>query len=122
MFRKILVTLLVAALLLTSLGTLAVAETARPLEGVELTIWRPWMWASALKSEDENLVWVTLEERLGVDLTIITPTIGSEQEQFNALAAEAGAPADCIRCGQCEGKCPQHLPIRQYLQNVARYF
>lgn len=98
MFRKTLVTLLVAALLLTSLGTLAVAETARPLEGVELTIWRPWMWASALKSEDENLVWQTIEERLGVELTIITPTIGSEQEQFNLMMAGGELP-DIIYTG-----------------------
>jgi hypothetical protein len=35
-----------------------------------------------LKSEKDNLVWQAIEERLGVELTIMTPTIGSEQEQF----------------------------------------
>ena len=24
----------------------------------------------------------------------------------------------CVRCGLCEGKCPQHLPIRDWLQAV----
>ena len=24
----------------------------------------------------------------------------------------------CVRCGLCEGKCPQHLPIRDWLQTV----
>ena len=28
----------------------------------------------------------------------------------------------CIKCGRCEAHCPQHLPIRDELQNVARRF
>ena len=31
-----------------------------------------------------------------------------------------GAPADCIKCGACEEHCPQHLPIRDLLEDVRK--
>ena len=33
-----------------------------------------------------------------------------------------GKASDCIKCGKCEKICPQHLPIRELLQNVAKTF
>ncbi len=30
--------------------------------------------------------------------------------------------SDCIKCGQCEAACPQHLPIRQLLEDAAALF
>lgn len=37
-------------------------------------------------------------------------------------AEEHGKADDCIRCGKCEGQCPQHLQIRKLLENVAQTF
>lgn len=33
-----------------------------------------------------------------------------------------GRASDCIRCGKCEHTCPQHLPIRELLQEVTAEF
>ena len=37
-------------------------------------------------------------------------------------AAGGGKASDCIKCGRCEAMCPQHLPIRTLLQEVAKVF
>ena len=37
-------------------------------------------------------------------------------------AEEHGKADDCIRCGKCEGQCPQHLQIRKLLEKVAQTF
>lgn len=33
-----------------------------------------------------------------------------------------GKASDCIKCGKCENACPQHLPIRDLLEEVAKEF
>lgn len=41
---------------------------------------------------------------------------------YNTLAARHGNASDCIGCKSCERHCPQHLPITDYLVQVARVF
>jgi len=43
-------------------------------------------------------------------------------EYYDQLIRDFGKASDCIACGQCEGVCPQHLHIIDYLKDVARQF
>lgn len=44
------------------------------------------------------------------------------KDSYEDLAKEFGKASDCVACGQCEGICPQHLPVIDYLKDVAEYF
>ncbi len=41
---------------------------------------------------------------------------------YDMLAGQFGKASDCIGCGQCEGVCPQHLPIIDNLKKVAAHY
>lgn len=41
---------------------------------------------------------------------------------YNELTETFGRASDCVQCGQCEGICPQHLPIIEHLQTVAKRY
>lgn len=38
------------------------------------------------------------------------------------LTVDHGKASDCVRCGACESICPQSLPIRDYLAQIAERF
>ena len=41
---------------------------------------------------------------------------------YNVHALHGGKASDCVKCGACEEVCPQHLPIRELLEQVAAEF
>ena len=38
--------------------------------------------------------------------------------EYNNVTLGKGRASDCIQCGQCEGACPQHLPIMKLLEDA----
>lgn len=46
----------------------------------------------------------------------------SQGGYYDNYEGKFGMAGDCIRCGRCEAICPQHLPIRKYLADVAAHF
>ncbi len=53
------------------------------------------------------------------------PTGFSAQGQYYRTYAkneDVGTASDCIECGACVQKCPQHLAIPEYLKDVAKKF
>lgn len=41
---------------------------------------------------------------------------------YGIHTATGGRASDCIKCGKCEKACPQHLPIRKLLEDIANGF
>lgn len=44
------------------------------------------------------------------------------RKRYEMHTAGHGSAADCIKCGKCEGHCPQHLGVRELLAAVAETF
>ncbi len=50
------------------------------------------------------------------------PKDGRPQMFYNNITSNSGKAKDCVACGQCEGVCPQHLPIIELMKEVSGRF
>ena len=50
------------------------------------------------------------------------PTDKRPNMYYRNLTSRYGKACDCIACGQCEGICPQHLPIIELLRKASELF
>ena len=52
------------------------------------------------------------------------PMLERARNRYTQLTEKEGMgkASACVKCGQCEGRCPQHLPVTRYLEDVARTF
>ena len=41
---------------------------------------------------------------------------------YGVHTKENGKASSCIKCSRCESICPQHLPIRELLEEVIKEF
>ena len=48
--------------------------------------------------------------------------MSAAKEDYFRIATEGHRASDCIECHQCEGVCPQHLPITAHLKKAAEMF
>ena len=46
----------------------------------------------------------------------------AEHDYHDVYTKEGSLASDCLKCGKCEKVCPQHLPIRKLLEDVASEF
>lgn len=51
---------------------------------------------------------------------IYNDTPGAKKHYENATMEPHGKASACVKCGQCEVQCPQHIHIREWLDKVAQ--
>ena len=70
---------------------------------------------------DENIEVLNINDtpvKEGTDAFSVIKNYGEDltKREYVIVTTNKGKASDCIACGQCEGACPQHLPIIELLQ------
>ena len=55
-------------------------------------------------------------------MTLYNETFRPKAFYSGLISSGSGRASDCIACGQCEGVCPQHLPIISLMKDAAEKF
>lgn len=62
----------------------------------------------------------------GCPINIAIPKLfalyNKDGNDYDKAVSDGGRASDCIECGQCEGICPQHLKVIDYLKDVAQKY
>ena len=59
----------------------------------------------------------------GFDNKHIAKALNTADYYYNMVhTARNGKASECVKCGKCEKVCPQHLKIREILEDVAKEF
>lgn len=105
--RTVLLSGLCAVLLAGSMSSATsaqeVAKTPQEYDfgGVKLKVWMPLLFNSAVTDLNDTELWKEVEKRLNIDLEIVSPSRGSEAENFNLMIASGDLP-DIIYTGWSE--------------------
>ena len=59
---------------------------------------------------------------LAMNERLIFDNAASAHRRYGMVTGERGKAADCIACGQCEGACPQQLPVIELLKKCSAEF
>lgn len=92
-----------------------VVEELQKVPTIACTKCRYCVEGCPMKIQIPNVFWAkNFANRFGVN--------EQTRKGYAEAVREHGKASDCIKCGKCEGQCPQHLEIRSLLEEAAKTF
>lgn len=92
-----------------------VVEELQKVPTIACTKCRYCVEGCPMKIQIPNVFWAkNFANRFGVN--------EQTRKGYQDAIRDHGKASDCIKCGKCEGQCPQHLEIRKLLEEVVETF